>query len=160
MLTFFVQFIPGIIIALFTQSMTALFSPDHRRGGPIKWGLASYTLVIFSVVTIQTAMDLHLQSIAFVDNRRFPGVRGEVFPGPVGYQTFISHEAISIVPNVMFTLSNWIGDGLLVSFLIRYCIRSSEYLMPVPPALSLLCCLLHEHLGHHLPLPHVPRLAG
>ena len=96
--------------------MAALFNPGHRRGEPVKRGLVSYTVAIFSVVTIQTAMDLDLQSISFIDNREFPGSDLSP-PGPIGYQPFISKEALSIIPNALFTLSNWMADGLLVSSL-------------------------------------------
>ena len=113
-LTSSVRFALGIVVVLFFQCIAALLNPDHRRGEPIKWGLVAYTVVMFSVATIQTAMDLRLQSISNIDNREFPG--SEVAPpGPVGYQSFIASEALSIIPNALFTLSNWMADGFLVS---------------------------------------------
>ena len=108
-------YVLGIIIVLFFQCMTGLFDSTHRRGERVKWGLGSYTTIIFSLVTILTAMNLHIQSIAYIDNREFRGNEGALFSGPLGYQVFISPEAISIIPSVSFTLSNWLADGLLVS---------------------------------------------
>ena len=97
--------------------MRALFDPaNRRRQGGIKWGLVGYTLAMFSFVTIFTAMNLDIQSISFIDNREFPGV-GDVFPpGPLGYQLFIYSKPITVVPNLMFLLNNWMADGLLVRF--------------------------------------------
>ena len=97
--------------------MAALFNPLHRKGKPIKWGLVSHTVVMFSVATVQTAMNLHRMSISYIDNREFPGFVGMLHPGPVSYQFRISSEAIGIVPTVMFTLNNWLADGFLVSSL-------------------------------------------
>ena len=70
---------------------------------------------MFSIVTILNAMNLHIPSICYTDNRAFPGVDTTLAPGPLGYQLFISHEALTIIPNAMFTLSSWLADGLLVS---------------------------------------------
>ena len=94
--------------------MAALFNPVYRRGERIKWGLVSYTVVMFSVVTVQTAMDLNLQSLSNIDSRKFPG-DDVIPPGPVGYQWFTSQGALNIIPTAMFTLTNWLADGLLVS---------------------------------------------
>ena len=116
-LTLSARFILGMIIVLFFKCIAALFDPAHRRGERIKWGLVFYTVVMFSVSTIQNAMDLNLQSVSFIDNREIPGVEGVYPPGPVGYQLSISSGALSIVPNVMLFLGNWLADGLLVSFL-------------------------------------------
>ena len=98
----------GMLIVLFFKCVAALFSPDHRRSERIEWGLVSYTLVTFSLATASTAMNLHIQSIAFIDNRDFPG-------GPTEYTSWIYFNAINIAPNTGFCLSNWLADGLLVS---------------------------------------------
>ena len=95
--------------------MAALFNSYHRRGGPIKWGIVSYTLLMFSIVTVGTAAQFYVQSISYIDHREFPGVEGALHPGPGGYQRLISHEAISVIQNVTFVLCNWLTDGLLVS---------------------------------------------
>jgi hypothetical protein len=93
--------------------MGTLFNPAHRRRG-IKWGLVSYTVAMFVFVTVFTAMNDNIQSISWIDNREFPGVEGVLPPGPLGYQFFIYHNVISIIPNLMFLLNNWLADGLLV----------------------------------------------
>ena len=99
---------------LFFQCIAALFNRGHRGGEPVKWGLVSYIVVMFSLVTVGTAVHLDVQSISYIDNRGFP-TRGPFPPGPAGYQLLIESEAISVVQNVVFTLTNWLADGLLVS---------------------------------------------
>ena len=116
MLTPFVQLILGIVIVVFFKCIIALFDPAHRRGGPIKWGLVSYAVVMFFLVTIGTAMQLDVQSISYIDNRDFPGLGSVIPPGPVGYELrFIQPDAIVVIQNSLFVLSNWLSDGLLVS---------------------------------------------
>ena len=152
----FVWFTLGIIVAVFFKCMVALFNPAYRRGEPIRWGLVSYTVVMFSLVTVGTAMRLGVQSISYIDNREF---RGTV-PGPIGYQGLIVPDAINVIQNVIFALNNWLADGLLVSslfdtaFILLRCLTSARL------ALSLLCDLLYEPLGPRLPLPHVPWFIG
>ena len=107
-------FVLGIMIAVFFQCMAALFDPVHRRGERTKWGLVSYTMVMFSFVTVFTATNLDIQSISYIDNREFPGVEGV---GPFRYEWFISAEILTTVSNVVFPLNNWLADGLLVSSL-------------------------------------------
>ena len=73
---------------------------------------------MFSVATVQTAMYPNRPSVSYIDDREFPGSGSRWFPpGPIGYLSFISSEALAIVPNVMFALNNWLADGLLVSSL-------------------------------------------
>ena len=116
-LTLFIRFIPGIIIVLGFSCVTALFNPTLRRGEPIKWGLVSYTAVMFSIATVQTAMYFQLQSISYIDNREFPGEDAALLsPGPYGYQASIISEALSVFPSVLFFLSEWLADGFLVSY--------------------------------------------
>lgn len=112
----FVRFFPGMLVVLFFRCMTALLNPVYRRGEQIKWGLVSYTVVMFSLATILTAMNLHILSICFIDNREFyhPDSRG-LHPGPYGYFESVYYKAINIVPNTAFCLNNWLADGLLVS---------------------------------------------
>lgn len=93
--------------------MAALFDPTNRRGEPVKWGLVSYTMVVFSLATVQSAMNLDIISISYIDNRAFS--EGVLPPGPIGYQFSIYTEAISIIAIAIFTLINWLADGLLVS---------------------------------------------
>jgi len=74
----FVRFILGMLVVLFFKCMTALFNPIHHRGEGIKWGLASYTVIMFLLVTIYTGTTLHKLSVSYIDNRNFPD-------GPYGY---------------------------------------------------------------------------
>ena len=97
--------------------MGALINPTNRRRQGIKWGLVSYTVIMFSFVTIFTAMNLNIQSVSYIDNREFPGVENVLPPGPLGYQWFLYSDVLTIVPNLMFLLNNWLADGLLVSSL-------------------------------------------
>lgn len=95
--------------------MAALFNPAHRRGRRIKWGLASYTVVMFSFVTIQTAMNFDIDSIRYIDNREFPGVKDTMPPGPEGYLDFIYSTPLNVIPNAMVNLNIGLADGLSVS---------------------------------------------
>ncbi|KAF9652147.1 hypothetical protein BDM02DRAFT_3183873 [Thelephora ganbajun] len=104
----------GIVIVLFLQCMGALFDPVNRRSGGVRWGLVAYSVAMFSFVTIFTAMNLNVQSISFIDNREFPGVKDVLPPGPLGYQLEIYSNVLSIVPNLMFLFNNWLADGLLL----------------------------------------------
>ena len=108
----FVSFILGVVVAVFIQCMTALFDPIYRRGEPIKWGIISYTVAMFLLVTIETAMQLNTQSVSYVDNRECQSMLTVLgtYQGP----EFIP-RAISITQNIMFTSNNWLADGLLVS---------------------------------------------
>src|SRR5258707_15289898 len=98
--------------------MTALFNPAYRRGEGIKWGVVSYTVIMFSLVTVHTTTNLYVLSISYIDNRDFTGpVEGAELYGPYGYQAAINFKAISVIPRVAFRLNNWSADGLLVSSL-------------------------------------------
>jgi uncharacterized membrane protein YgcG len=121
----------GIVIVLFFQCMGALFNPTHRNGEGVRWGLVAYTAVMFSFVTIFTAMNLDIQSISYIDNREFPG-NDELPPGPLGYETLIYSKAISVVPNLMFLMNNWLADGLL---LYRCYVLYANYWVIVFPCL-------------------------
>jgi len=119
LLTTFVRLLLGVVIVLFFHCMGALINPANRRRQGIKWGLVSYTAIMFSFVTIFTAMNLNIQSISYIDNREFPGVGDVLPPGPLGYQWFLYSDALTIVPNLMFLLNNWLADGLLVGSLFN-----------------------------------------
>ena len=110
----------GMIIVLFFKCMTALLDPTYRRGERIKWGLMSYTVVMFSLATVLTAMNLDIESIAHIDNRNFSRV--EAYTGPYGYLLSIYPKAINVAPNAAFLLNNWLADGFLVSscFVLRF----------------------------------------
>ena len=105
-----------MLIVLFFQCMAALLNPAHRKGEGIRWGLVSYTLATFSLVTVYTGMSLHLQSLAFIDNREYTDHDGTLL-GPLGYRSAMRLTVIDAVPNLMFCLNNLLADGLLVSFL-------------------------------------------
>ena len=157
--TWVVSFIvPGIVIVLFFQCMGALFSPPNRRAG-VKWGPVIYTTLMFAFATIFTAMNLDIQSISYIDNREYAGDDNKSLPpGPLGYQYLIYSRAISVVPNLMFLLNNWLADGLLVSLPP---VRTPRGLTQADlSALSLLYYLLPEPVGHRLPQSHVSRFSG
>ena len=104
-----------MLIVLFFKCMVSLLSPLHRRGEPIKWGLVFFTVVMFSMATVLTGMDLNIQSISHIDNRNFPGVKGKFPPGPYGYLMSIYYKPINYIPTILFIVTNWLTDGLLVS---------------------------------------------
>ena len=72
---------------------------------------------MFSLATVQTALNLDIESISYIDNRAFSGIEGLIIPGPVGYQVTIVGDALMIVSTAVLVLSNWLADGLLVSSL-------------------------------------------
>lgn len=74
----------------------------------------AHTGTMFTFLTVLIAGLLDLQSIAYIDNRAFPGADGAPWAGPVAYQLFIYSKAISVVPLIMFLLNNWLADGILV----------------------------------------------
>ena len=98
--------------------MGALFNPINRRGERTKWGLVSYTVLMFLVATGEAAMAFDFQSISYLDNREFSGIEGVMSPGPLGYQSFIFSDVPTTVANSMFLLNGWLTDGLLVILFI------------------------------------------
>lgn len=98
--------------------MRALINPPGRMTS-VRWVVTAHTVAMFSIVTVNTAMSLNIQSISYIDNREFPGANGVPNPGPLGYQSFIYSKPISIAPYTMFFLNNWLVDGLQ---LYRCCI--------------------------------------
>jgi len=115
MLTSIVRFILGLTILLFFQCMAALLNPVYRRGEGIKWWLVFHTVAMFSFVTVYTATTLHIQSNSFIDHREGHPTDVKLTSGPLNYQQAIRKRALGLVPNVMFSLNNWLADGLLVS---------------------------------------------
>ena len=93
--------------------MGALLDPFNRPRGGTKW-LVAHTAAMFSCFTINTALSLDYQSIAYIDNRAFPGNGATLPPGPYTYQYLVSSSAINIISGSMFLLNNWLADGLLV----------------------------------------------
>ena len=89
--------------------MTVLLNPANRERDGIKWGLVSYTVVMFLVVTLVTAGTVHTQSLAYIDNREFPG------GGPYKYRMAIYHEATGVIPNLASISNYWLADAFLVS---------------------------------------------
>ena len=75
----------------------------------------SYTVAVFSSVTIYTAINLNILSGCYIDNREFPAIDGVLPPGPFGYQAFTYSGRIESLSYVTFLLNNWLADGLLVS---------------------------------------------
>ena len=122
----------GVIVDLFFRCMSALLHPVDRTRMRIRWGLVVYTVVMFSFATIFTAMTFEVQSISYVDNRKFPG-----FPFP---------------DSPLGTSSTFLTRG---SSLLPRCLT-----LATPLALSLLCSLCHELSGHCTPMPNVPCFFG
>ena len=97
----------GILIVLFFQCIATLFKHVHGRRESVKWGLISYTVVMFSFVTVYIALNLNIQSTSFIDNREYPG-------GPASYQINAQVVKAGIVADAMFLSNYWLADGLLV----------------------------------------------
>ena len=101
------------------RCVAALLDPVNRKKERIKWGLVFYTVAMFSIVTVQIAIDLRTQCISYIDNRAFPGFEDQLPPGPMGYQIFISSKVLPILSKVTFFLNAWLADGLLVNSLLN-----------------------------------------
>ena len=108
------SFILGVLVMLFFQCMASLLSPANRKREGIKWGLVSYTVIMFLCATVVIGTANNIASISFIDNREFPGVVGVAPPGPLGYQQTICSGAAGIAPGLVSSLSYWLADGLLV----------------------------------------------
>ena len=102
-----------MLVVLFFKCMAALFNPVYRKRDGVKWGLVSYTVVMFSFVTAYTAIKLHTLSICFIDNREFTDLDGTLV-GPYGYQSTVRLTVLGIAPNLVHLLNNLLTDGLLV----------------------------------------------
>ena len=127
-LTSLVRSTPGILIMLFFQCMIALLDPINRKMDGIKWGLATYTVLVLSFVTALGGTGLHVESISYTNNHGFHDGQG-VPPGPFGYWLSIWSGAIIITSRLTFLLNNWLADGLLVSpqLVAVFIRRSVEY---------------------------------
>ena len=75
----------------------------------------AFTAAMFLLVTINTAIQLYLQSVSYVDYRDFPGVPNRLGSGPAGYILLPSTKAIQVVSITTLFLNFWLADGLLVS---------------------------------------------
>ena len=96
--------------------MGVLLTPVDRTPRGVRWGLVVHTTVMFLCETVFNALSLDILSISYVDNREFSGIDGVMPPGPWFYQyAYLATNAITIVPIVMFSLNQWLADGLLVS---------------------------------------------
>ena len=106
----------GIVVALFFQCMAALLDPAYLRRDGIKWGLISYTVVMFSFATVFTATNLDIQSTAYIDNRDLKIVddNGLVLGEPLMYQYGSCPGTLGFILGLMFLLNYWLADGLLV----------------------------------------------
>ena len=102
---------------VFLKCMAALFNPIYLRGERVKWGLISYTVAIFSSLTVHNAAVFKIESICFIDNRNFPGGDDGIPPGPLGYQLSTASGALNLIAYITFFFSGSLADGLLVSSL-------------------------------------------
>ena len=149
---------PGIVVILFFRCMRALFSPSNHKRRGLKCALAVHTMIIFSLATITTAANFDMQSISYINNRGFPGLKGSLPPGPAGYQYFLYPKAIGVVPDIAFLLTTWLADGLLASAVFKSTVEVSYASVSI--ALSLLRYLRQEPLGRWFPVHDVPLLFG
>ena len=110
----------GIVVVLFFKCVAALLDPVYIRREAIKWGLVSYTVAMFSFVTVFTTMNSDVQSTSFIDNREFGLLDpqpADIVYGPLMYQTKTCPKVFGFIPSLMFLLNYWLADGLLVSSL-------------------------------------------
>jgi hypothetical protein len=94
--------------------MGALLNPaDCTRAG-VRWGLVAQTTAMFAALTVYTAINFNIHFNSYTDHREYTGI-DDGMSGPLGYQFSIFSKPISVAPNAMFPLNQWLADGLLVS---------------------------------------------
>jgi hypothetical protein len=142
MLTLFVLYIIlGFVIVLFFRCMGAILDPANRTRGGIKWGLVAHTLVMFSLVTTFTAIELNSQSPTYVGNRQSLYTSYSEFL--VGQPAYFEWRTDDLTVNILFVSNNWLADGLLVS-----CSTSSPR------------CLTSLSRSFIVATSHIPRITG
>lgn len=81
----------------------------------VKWGLVAHTTALFLFLTMGAMMAQCAVFIEYLDNLDFPGT-DKAPPGPIGYTSVHSTAGFPVyVYSVVFPLSQWLADGLLVS---------------------------------------------
>ena len=110
--------VPGIVIALFFQCMTALLGSTNRMRKGYSWGLVAHTVALFSVATMSLAIDLFFLSVAYIDAREFPGADG-LPSGPLGYLVLPKFLVLASISNSVIQVNQWLVDGLLVSPMLK-----------------------------------------
>ena len=132
MLTLFVLYIIlGFVIVLFFRCMGAMLDPANRTTGGIKWGLVAHTVVMFSLVTTFTAIELNSQSFTYVDDRQFlDALYASYYSAGFFVPTYLERQTGELTPNTLFVLNNWLADGLLVSLLFNQLTQVSYESLP------------------------------
>ena len=105
----------GFVIVLFFRCMGATLDLANRTRG-IKWGLVAHTVVMFSIVTTFTTIELNSQSFVYVDNRQLLDAYSRLI---AGHPIYLELTPDDLTPNILFVLNNWLADGLLVSLLFN-----------------------------------------
>jgi hypothetical protein len=144
----------GILVVLFFRCIGALLGPTNRMKRGAKSLLLAHSTILFLFTTVGHAIDRDIISTSFIDNREFGGNEG-LPPGPVGYQVLASSAVAPALGQVLFPLSQWLADGLLVSSASNSI--TGDLMEVTPTAVSLLDYLFHELLGYCLPMLYIPR---
>lgn len=118
----------GVTIALFFQSLRALFYPMKGR---VTWGLVTHTVAMFLCLTISVTTELSQLAPFYIDDREYPQFTASMgILEPWEYLWGSDWPAMSILSNLMFPLNQWLADGLL---LYRcYIIYAGNYLVIFP----------------------------
>lgn len=109
------SFVPGIVIVLFFQCIGALLNPVNRKKDGVKWLLVAHTVAMFFTATVSLATNLNVEFVSYINNRNYPGVKGQSPPGPLGYYFVPQLVPVEVVSNVTGQLNQWLADCLLVS---------------------------------------------
>jgi hypothetical protein len=104
----------GILIVFFFRCIRALLGPANSMKKGAKSLLLAHSTLLFLFTTMGHAIDRDIISTSFIDNREFGGNEG-LPPGPVGYQVLASSAVAPALGQVLFPLSQWLADALLVS---------------------------------------------
>ena len=101
----------GIAVALFFRCMNALLNPVTSKKRAIKWVFVFHTTAMFSIVTALTAIKAYILFSNYSGYLKFRPLLGNT-TGPIRY---LRIDEDSAAFNILFTLNQWLADGLLVS---------------------------------------------
>lgn len=96
---------------------------------------------MFAFSTIFQACNVEFTQLAFIENREYPG-------GPAAYENDFWNIPVDAVGNVLFVLTNWMTDSILVCGFSSGTFTNVEY----PPVVALyghLPSVPTSYLGHH-----------
>ena len=100
----------GAQLVLFCLCFRLLYNQLSHNNSRSTLSILLFLCVAFILGTLFMASIADFAQLSFIDNRNFPG-------GPEAFESEMNTNPIELMGNVVFTLQNWLCDGLLVSAL-------------------------------------------